>query len=81
MTEPTVTPVEHAVDFSQFARRIVQMTGQALEEGEQEVALSIERLFAYAAWADKYEGTPVYPATKNPLAKNAKALQLVYPEA
>lgn len=32
------------------------MTGQDLKETQEEVQLSIERLFTYAAWADKYDG-------------------------
>jgi aldehyde dehydrogenase (NAD+) len=39
----------------EFARRIATLTG---DEGgaEREVALAIERIYAYAAWADKYDG-------------------------
>jgi aldehyde dehydrogenase (NAD+) len=37
----------------EFAARIKAQTGRA---GEAEVAASIERLFAFAAWADKYDG-------------------------
>ncbi len=40
----------------EFARRIVQQTGATQAEAEREVELSIERLFTYAAWADKYDG-------------------------
>ncbi|WP_108396038.1 aldehyde dehydrogenase family protein [Devosia submarina] len=37
----------------EFARRIKAQTG---EDGAEEVALSVERLFAFAGWADKYDG-------------------------
>lgn len=37
-----------------FARRIAAMTGRA--DAQREVELAIERLFTYAAWADKYAG-------------------------
>ena len=37
-----------------FARRIAAMTGSA--DAHREVELAIERLFTYAAWADKYAG-------------------------
>jgi aldehyde dehydrogenase (NAD+) len=37
----------------EFAARIKAQTG---EEGADEVALSVERLFAFAGWADKYDG-------------------------
>ena len=40
----------------EFARRIQQQTGGSAEEARREVELSIERLFTYAAWADKYDG-------------------------
>ena len=37
----------------EFARRLRDMTGS---RGDDEVEASIERLFTYAAWADKYDG-------------------------
>jgi aldehyde dehydrogenase (NAD+) len=37
----------------EFAARIKTQTG---EDGTAEVALSVERLFAFAGWADKYDG-------------------------
>ena len=53
----------------EFARRIAAMTGRSLGAGDAagaardgaysaraEVALAIERLFTYGAWADKYDG-------------------------
>ncbi len=41
----------------EFAKRISNMTGQERIEAKGEVDLSIERLFTYAAWADKYDGS------------------------
>jgi aldehyde dehydrogenase (NAD+) len=41
----------------EFARRIVAMTGCALKAAQEEVNASVNRLFTYAAWADKYGGT------------------------
>jgi aldehyde dehydrogenase (NAD+) len=38
---------------SEFAGRLRDLTGRS---GEAEVAASIERLFTYAAWADKFDG-------------------------
>ena len=38
---------------TEFARRLQDMTGKP---GEAEVDASIQRLFTYAAWADKYDG-------------------------
>ena len=40
-----------------FSRRIAAMTGAGEDQANREVDLSIERLFTYAAWADKYAGT------------------------
>jgi aldehyde dehydrogenase (NAD+) len=40
-----------------FSRRIAEMTGAGEDAANREVDLSIERLFTYAAWADKYAGT------------------------
>jgi len=37
----------------EFAARLKAMTGK---DGEAEVAASVERLFAFAGWADKYDG-------------------------
>jgi aldehyde dehydrogenase (NAD+) len=40
----------------EFAVRLIQMTGCSGEAATTEVERSIERLFTYAAWADKYDG-------------------------
>ncbi|HET9228631.1 MAG TPA: aldehyde dehydrogenase family protein [Thermoanaerobaculia bacterium] len=40
----------------ELARRLAAMTGAGLEAGRAEVDLSIDRLFTYAAWADKFGG-------------------------
>jgi aldehyde dehydrogenase (NAD+) len=45
----------------EFARRIAAQTGG---DGEAEVATSIERLFAFAGWADKYDGAVHNPPTR-----------------
>jgi aldehyde dehydrogenase (NAD+) len=45
-----------SIRSDEFAGRISDMTGQDLKETQEEVQLSIERLFTYAAWADKYDG-------------------------
>jgi aldehyde dehydrogenase (NAD+) len=41
----------------EFAKRIKAMTGRSLSSSQEEVDLAVERLFTYAAWADKYGGT------------------------
>lgn len=40
----------------EFARRIQAMTGGTAKQAKDEVEASIQRLFTYAAWADKYDG-------------------------
>jgi aldehyde dehydrogenase (NAD+) len=39
----------------EFARRIASLTGDDAGAG-REVGLAIERIYSYAAWADKYDG-------------------------
>lgn len=41
---------------NEFSARLAAMTGVAPSKASAEVAAAIERLFAYGAWADKYEG-------------------------
>ncbi|MBU4538521.1 MAG: aldehyde dehydrogenase family protein [Weeksellaceae bacterium] len=45
-----------AVRSEEFAERIVEMTNQSLESAKDEVEKSIERIYTYAAYADKYDG-------------------------
>ncbi|MBT2335050.1 aldehyde dehydrogenase family protein [Variovorax paradoxus] len=44
-----------------FAARIASLTGVAARAAQTEVDASVSRLFAYGAWADKYEGTVHVP--------------------
>jgi len=46
----------------EFAGRIAAMTGAA--DPQREVRAAIERLFYYAAWADKYDGLVHQPPTR-----------------
>jgi aldehyde dehydrogenase (NAD+) len=48
-----------AARADEFAARLAAMTGSA--NPEKEVQASIERLFYYAAWADKYDGLAHQP--------------------
>ncbi|WP_420966367.1 aldehyde dehydrogenase family protein [Bradyrhizobium sp. B120] len=41
----------------EFSRRIADMTGVSAAKARTEVDASIERLFSYGAWADKFEGS------------------------
>ena len=45
------------------ARRLAAVVGEA--QAAAEVALSIERIFSYAAWADKYDGAVHNPPFRN----------------
>ena len=45
-----------AIRAEEFAERIVEMTNQSLESANDEVEKSIERIYTYAAYADKYDG-------------------------
>lgn len=49
----------------EFAQRIVQSTNVKLSEANKEVAKSIERLYYYAAWADKYDGMVHHTTQRN----------------
>jgi len=42
---------------AEFVKRIVQMTGRTQKSAQAEVDAAVERLFTYAAWADKYGGS------------------------
>lgn len=46
---------------AEFAGRIAALTGVTPAAAANEVELSIRRLFAYGAWADKYEGAVHVP--------------------
>ncbi|MBF9048990.1 aldehyde dehydrogenase family protein [Roseobacter sp. HKCCD9010] len=41
----------------EFASRIRDLTGVTAKQAEAEVETAIDRLFTYAAWADKFDGT------------------------
>jgi aldehyde dehydrogenase (NAD+) len=46
-----------AARSSEFAARIAAMTGDTPKDAHLEVDTAVQRLFTYAAWADKYGGT------------------------
>src|SRR6202162_4447225 len=47
----------------EVARRLAAIVGQ--EQAEEEVRYGIERIFAYAAWADKFDGAVHNPPFRN----------------
>ncbi|MGM5471073.1 aldehyde dehydrogenase family protein [Flavobacteriaceae bacterium LMO-SS05] len=54
-----------AIRKEEFANRLVQMTNQTKVDALQEVDLSIERIYTYAALADKYDGHVHHTIHKN----------------
>ncbi len=49
----------------EFAQRIKSMTGCTLSAAKKEVALSVERLFFYAGFADKFDGAVHAPPVRD----------------
>src|SRR5690606_5728275 len=49
---------------AEFAARIRAQTGVGRAAAEREVALAVERLFAFAGWADKYDGAIHNPPSR-----------------
>jgi aldehyde dehydrogenase (NAD+) len=54
-----------AIREQEFAARIAQMTGVDGTDAREEVRLSLERIYLYAAWADKYDGQVHRTALRN----------------
>ncbi len=50
---------------AEFAARLVAQTGQDATAADAEVAASVDRLFTYAAWADKYDGQVHHTPLRN----------------
>jgi aldehyde dehydrogenase (NAD+) len=72
-----------AVRGEEFARRLSTLTGDAAG-ATREVALSVERIYAYAAWADKYDGFVHHTPYRNvtlAMPEPIGVLGLVCPEA
>jgi aldehyde dehydrogenase (NAD+) len=44
-----------AARADEFARRLAQLGGRGLEDAQDEVSRSIDRIYTYAAWSDKYD--------------------------
>lgn len=54
-----------AIREKEFADRIVQTINVSQAEAAKEVAKSIERIYYYAAWADKYDGQVHHTTQRN----------------
>jgi aldehyde dehydrogenase (NAD+) len=53
-----------AVRSDEFRRRLASLSGDA-EAAEREFALTIDRIYTYAAWADKYDGAVHHTPYRN----------------
>ena len=54
-----------AARAAEFAHRLHTMTGESMQSAQNEVEASIECLFSYAAWADKYDGAVHHTPLRN----------------
>lgn len=53
-----------AARHSEFCDRLMAMTGCSRSDGKKEVDATVERLFAYGGWADKFEGVVHSPPVR-----------------
>lgn len=61
----------------EFANRIALMTGATAKQARAEVECSIDRLFTYAAYADKFEGTVHQPPLRGVALAMKEAIGVV----
>jgi aldehyde dehydrogenase (NAD+) len=61
----------------EFAARISSLTGVAAKAAQAEIDASVSRLFAYGAWADKYEGTVHVPPLRGVALATVEAIGVV----
>jgi aldehyde dehydrogenase (NAD+) len=54
-----------AARADEFTGRIATLTGRSVADAAREVELSIERLYTYAAWADKWDGQVHHTPLRN----------------
>lgn len=67
----------------EFAARITQMTGASKAKALREVETSLQRLFTYGAWCDKYEGdvhTPPMRAVSIAMKEPVGVMGIVCPD-
>ncbi|MGI9284899.1 MAG: aldehyde dehydrogenase family protein [Pseudomonadales bacterium] len=50
---------------TEFAQRLIAVTGATRRTAKREVEVTISRLFSYAAWADKFDGLVHTPPLRN----------------
>jgi aldehyde dehydrogenase (NAD+) len=66
-----------SVRADEFARRIVQQTGRSYAAAANEVQATLSRLFSYAAWADKYEGSVHRPPLRGVVLALPEAIGVI----
>lgn len=49
----------------EFEQRLMNMTGQTRKKAAEEISTAVERIFYYAAWADKYDGAVHHTPVRN----------------
>lgn len=66
-----------AARADEFAGRIASLTDVGAPAAQAEVDASVSRLFAYGAWADKYEGTVHVPPLRGVALATVEAMGVV----
>jgi aldehyde dehydrogenase (NAD+) len=66
-----------SVREDEFARRIAQQTGRGYSDARNEVQATLSRLFSYAAWTDKYEGSVHRPPLRGVVLALPEAIGVI----
>ncbi len=66
-----------AVRAEEFARRIVAQTGRPYADAEDEVQVTLSRLFSYAAWSDKFESVVHRPPMRGVVLAMREAIGVI----
>ena len=61
----------------EFAQRIVEQTGRSHRDAVSEVQICLSRLFSYAAWTDKFEGSVHRPPLRGVVLAMPEAIGVV----
>ncbi|GCE20683.1 hypothetical protein KDK_44830 [Dictyobacter kobayashii] len=62
---------------TEFAQRIVAQTGRGYADALNEVQTSLSRLFTYAAWTDKFEGSVHLPPMRGAVLAMKEAIGVI----
>lgn len=66
-----------AIRQEEFAQRLVQMIGQSKSAAREEVEMAIDRIYTYAAYADKYDGQVHHTTHRNVTLAMPEALGVI----